>query len=205
MRITNLEESIGTYTAGAGLSVSSNVFSHDSLTGEVTGSGSLTISDDVVEASLTRHRWRFATTQQQLSLLTNTPTGRYDYAYQIPTSPAVLQIITLTVNDYVIPYSRYQNYIYLNGYGSNNEVIMDYIYKVDESYFPAHFRLALEYELASIFAGSVARDSNMIEQFKTLSERQFLVAKNIDSAETTSKVLDTNRFINMRRSTRTDA
>ena len=44
----------------------------------------------------------------------------------------------------------------------------------------------------------------MIEQFKTLSERQFLVAKNIDSTETTSKVLDTNRFINLRRSTRTD-
>ena len=82
---------------------------------------------------------------------------------------------------------------------------MDYIYKVDEAYFPAHFKLALEYELASIFAGSVARDSSMIEQFKTLSERQFLVAKNIDSAETTSKVLDTNRFINLRRSTRTDA
>tara|TARA_R100001082_G_C4334572_1_gene147244 strand:+ start:266 stop:865 length:600 start_codon:yes stop_codon:yes gene_type:complete len=163
------------------------------------------IYDDVVEASLTRHRWRFATTQQQLSLLTNTPTGRYDYAYQMPTNPAVLQIITLTVNDYVIPYSRYQNYIYLNGYGSSNEVIMDYIYKVDEAYFPAHFKLALEYELASIFAGSVARDAAMITQFKELSERQFLVAKNIDSAETTSKVLDTNRFINLRRSTRTDA
>ena len=163
------------------------------------------IYDDVVEASLTRHRWRFATTQQQLSLLTNTPTGRYDYAYQIPTSPAVLQIITLTVNDYVIPYSRYQNYIYLNGYGANNEVIMDYIYKVDEQYFPPHFRLALEYELAALFAGSVARDNGLIEQFKTLSERQFLIARNIDSTETTSKVLDTNRFINARRSTRTDA
>jgi len=163
------------------------------------------IYDDVVEASLTRHRWRFATTQQQLSLLTNTPTGRYDYAYQVPTSPAVLQIITLTVNDYVIPYSRYQNYIYLNGYGSNNEVIMDYIYKVDEQYFPPHFRLALEYELAALFAGSVARDNGLIEQFKTLSERQFLIARNIDSTETTSKVLDTNRFINARRSTRTDA
>jgi len=163
------------------------------------------IYDDVVEASLTRHRWRFATTQQQLSLLTSTPTGRYDYAYQVPTSPAVLQIITLTVNDYVIPYSRYQNYIYLNGYGSNNEVIMDYIYKVDEQYFPPHFRLALEYELAALFAGSVARDNGLIEQFKTLSERQFLIARNIDSTETTSKVLDTNRFINARRSTRTDA
>ena len=162
------------------------------------------IYDDVVEASLTRHRWRFATTQQQLSLLTNTPTGRYDYAYQVPTSPAVLQIITLTVNDYVIPYSRYQNYIYLNGYGSSSKVVMDYIYKVGEEYFPPHFRLALEYELAAIFAGSVARDSKMIEQFKNLSERQFLIAKNIDSAETTSKVLDTNRFTNLRRSTRTD-
>lgn len=163
------------------------------------------IYDDVLEASLTRHRWRFATTQQQLSLLTSAPTGRYDYAYQVPTSPAVLQIITLTVNDYVIPYSRYQNYIYLNGYGSNNEVIMDYIYKVDEQYFPPHFRLALEYELAALFAGSVARDNGLIEQFKTLSERQFLIARNIDSTETTSKVLDTNRFINARRSTRTDA
>ena len=163
------------------------------------------IYDDVVEASLTRCRWRFATTQAELSLLANAPTGRFDYAYQVPTSPAVLQIITLTVNDYVIPYSRYQNYIYLNGYGSNNEVIMDYIYKVDEQYFPPHFRLALEYELAALFAGSVARDNGLIEQFKTLSERQFLIARNIDSTETTSKVLDTNRFINLRRSTRTDA
>jgi hypothetical protein len=162
------------------------------------------IYNDIAEASLTRHRWRFATTQSTLSLLTNTPTGRYDYAYQMPTSPEVLQIISITVNDYVIPYSRYQNYIYVNTYGSTSSLVMDYIYKVDEAYFPPHFRLALEYELASVFAGSVARDSSMIKQFKELSERQFLVAKNIDSAETTSKVLDTTRFINLRRSTRTD-
>jgi len=75
------------------------------------------IYTDICEASLTRHRWRFATTQGSLSLLSTTPTGRYDYAYQIPTSPEVLQIISVTVNDYVIPYSRYQDYIYVNGYG----------------------------------------------------------------------------------------
>jgi len=45
----------------------------------------------------------------------------------------------------------------------------------------------------------------MIKQFKEMAERQMLIAKNIDSSETTTKVLDTNRFINMRRSTRTDA
>tara|TARA_R110002051_G_scaffold100647_1_gene171016 strand:- start:10206 stop:10805 length:600 start_codon:yes stop_codon:yes gene_type:complete len=159
---------------------------------------------DVVEAALTRHRWRFATTQQQISLLSTTPTGRYDYAYQMPTSPEVLQIVSVTVNDLVIAYARYQNYIYVNGYGSSSELIMDYIYKVGEAYFPPHFRLAVEYELAALFAGSVARDSSMIEQFKALAERQYLVAKNIDSTETTSKVIDTSRFIAMRRSTRTD-
>ena len=163
------------------------------------------VYEDITQASLTRHKWRFATNQKTLSLLTNTPVGRYDYAYQVPTNPEVLQINTITVNDYVIPYARYQDYIYVDGYGSANKLIMDYIYRVDEAYFPPHFILALEYELASIFAGSVARDSAMIKQFKELSERQFLIAKNIDSSETTTKVLDTNRFINLRRSTRTDA
>ena len=81
---------------------------------------------------------------------------------------------------------------------------MDYIYKVEEQYFPPHFRLALEYELASVFAGSVARDSAMIKQFKELAERQLLVAKNIDSTETTTKVLSLNRFTSLRTSTRND-
>jgi len=162
------------------------------------------IYEDITKAALTRCRWRFSTTQQTLSLLAEAPTGRYDYGYQIPTDPEVLQINTITVNDIVIPYSRYKDYIYVNGYGSNNTLIMDYIYRVDEGYFPPHFILALEYELASIFAGSVARDSAMIRQFKELAERQFLVAKNIDAQETTTKVLDSNRFINLRRSTRTD-
>lgn len=162
------------------------------------------IYEDITRGALCRHRWKFATTQKQISLLTDVPAGRYDYAYQVPTDPEVLQISTITVNDYVIPYNRYQDYIYLNGYGSANTVIMDYIYRVDESYFPPHFVLALEYELAALFAGSVARDSAMIRQFKELAERQFLISKNIDSSETTVKVLDQNRFTNLRRSTRTD-
>ena len=68
------------------------------------------IYDDVLEAALTRHRWNFATTQKQLSLLARQPAGKFDYAYQMPTDPAVLQIVTITVNDYVIPYDRYRNY-----------------------------------------------------------------------------------------------
>ena len=81
---------------------------------------------------------------------------------------------------------------------------MDYIYRVEEEYFPAHFRLALEYELASLFAGSVARDAGMIREFKAMADRQFLISKNIDASEVTNKKLDTSRYINLRNTTRTN-
>lgn len=160
-----------------------------------------TVYEDILKSSLTRHRWRFATEQQQLSLLTATPTGRYAFAYQLPTNPELLQLITLTVNDLVIPYERYGDKVYLDNYGSSDSVICDYIFKQDESEFPPHFILGLEYQLASLFAGSIARDASMIRQFSEMAERQYLIAKNIDSAEKTNKVLDHSRFINLRKST----
>jgi len=174
-------------------------FADDSTEGLVTNN----IYEEIVEATLTRHRWRFATGQKQLSLLTATPIGRWEYAYQMPTSPLVLQIITVSVSDVVIPYARYEDKIYVDGYGSTSTVIMDYIFRQDESKFPPYFRLALEYKLASIYAGAVARDAGMIKQFDELAERQLLIARNTDSQETTSKQLATNRFAEERRSTRT--
>ena len=161
-----------------------------------------TVYEDILKSALTRHRWRFATEQKQLSLLTAEPTGRYAYAYQLPTSPELLQLITLTVNDIVIPYERYGDKVFLDNYGSTSTVICDYIYRADEGEFPPHFILALEYTLASLFAGSIARDSGMIKQFSDMAERQYLIAKNVDSAERTTRQLDQSRFINLRQSTR---
>lgn len=160
------------------------------------------VYEDILKSSLTRHRWRFATEQKQLSLLSSAPTGRYAYAYQLPTSPELLQLITLTVNDIVIPYERYGDKVFLDNYGSTSTVICDYIYRADEGEFPPYFILALEYTLASLFAGSIARDSGMIKQFAEMAERQYLVAKNVDSSERTTRQLDQSRFINLRQSTR---
>ena len=150
------------------------------------------IYEEIVESSLTRHRWRFATGQKQLSLLADAPVGRYTYAYQMPTNPLVLKISAVTVNDYSIPYDRYEDKIYVNDYGSQSTVIMDYIFRQDESQF----------QLASVFAGSIARDSGMIREFGDRAERQYLIAKNTDSQETTTNKLDTHRYLNLRQSTR---
>lgn len=161
-----------------------------------------TIYEEIIESSLTRHNWRFATGQQQLSLLANSPTGRFEYAYQIPANPECLKILAVTVNDALIQYNRYEDKIYLNGFGSQSTVIMDYIFRQSEDQFPPHFRLAIEYKLASIFGGSVARDAALVREFDQLSERQMLIAKNTDSQETTTKTLSTDRFITERRSSR---
>lgn len=158
--------------------------------------------EEYVESILTRSRWDFATEQQQLSLLADAPTGRYEYAYQMPTSPAVIQIHTVTVNDFPIQYERYGNKIFVNGYGSNSVLVMDYIFRPDESTFPPYFRHALIYKLASAFAGSIARDAALVSQFDTLAERQILIARNTESQESTSNRLNTDKFLTNRWSTR---
>jgi len=160
------------------------------------------IYENITQSILCRHRWRFSTEQQQLSLLASAPTGRYEYAYQLPTSPDLLQLNTITVADIPIEYARYGDKIFVNGYDSQSALIADYIFRQDESEFPAYFKLGLEYTLASIFAGSVARDAAMIQQFSTLAERQILIAKNTDSQEVTNKKLSTKRFITNRLTTR---
>lgn len=160
------------------------------------------IYENITQSILCRHRWKFATEQQQLSLLADAPTGRWEYAYQLPTSPDLLQLNTITVADVPIEYARYGDKVFVNGYDSNTSVIADYIFRQDESEFPAYFKLGLEYTLASIFAGSVARDAAMIKQFSDEAERQILIAKNTDSQEVTNKRLSTKRFIKNRLTTR---
>ncbi len=86
-------------------------------------------------------------------------------------------------------------------FGSTNILIADYIFRQDEADFPEYFKLALQYKLAAIFAGSVARDAQMIQQFETLGENQMRIAKNIDSQEVSNSVLNTKRFIQDRLTT----
>jgi len=103
---------------------------------------------------------------KQLSLLADAPTSRYEYAYQMPTDPAVITIMTVTNNDHPIPYSRYGDKIYLNGYGSESKIYMDYVFRQDESLFPTYFRLALAYRLASVFGAAIGRDADILQSYE---------------------------------------
>jgi len=61
--------------------------------------------EDTVRATLSTARWRFATEQAQISQLSDTPTGRFDIAHQLPSNLLVLHGVT--INDRLINYIQH--------------------------------------------------------------------------------------------------
>ena len=98
--------------------------------------------EDILRTSLVNARWRFATNQAVLNLLSEAPTGRYDKAYQLPSDN--LMVHSVTVNDNLIDYQLYGNKVFADTTDSD-EVIVDYTFRADESTFPAYFTLAVTY------------------------------------------------------------
>ena len=153
--------------------------------------------EDIVRSALVNTRWRFATNQTQLNLLTDAPTGRYDNAYQLPTDS--LMVHALTVNDNVIAYQLYGDMAYADTADSDT-VICDYTFRASEQNFPPHFNIAVIYSLANVFAVSVARDASLGEQMAVLANNAMLKARSVDSQQQTTRTLTQTRFLTERRS-----
>ena len=155
--------------------------------------------EDTLRALLTQTRWRFSTQQVQLSRLENTPHGRWDAGYQIPAD--CIMIHAVTVNDNLVKYERYGDKIYCN-LDSTATVIMDYTFRQEEDQFPPYFTLGVEYQLASLFGAAIARSAQLVGAFEQKHQIQMRTARNLDSQERTNKVLETTRYANYRKSSR---
>lgn len=153
--------------------------------------------EDVARASLLNSRWRFAVEQSFLNRLTDTPIGRYDAAYQLPSN--LLMVHAITENGQVIKYDRYGDKVFCNA-SEGAEIVCDYTYRADEVEWPAYFTLAVEYHMASIFATSIARDTSMANLFEQKAVNHMARARALDSQQQTTRKLQTSRFITMRRS-----
>jgi hypothetical protein len=146
--------------------------------------------EDTVRATLATARWRFATEQAVLNQLTDTPTGRFDIAHQLPSDLLILHAVT--INDRLIEYTVYGDKVFSDS-TTNDTLIADYTFRAEEVNFPSYFSLALQYSLASIFATSIARDDRLMQIMETK-------ARNLDSQQQTTRKLSTSRFITDRRS-----
>ena len=153
--------------------------------------------EDVARSSLVNTRWRFATNQAVLNKLSDAPTGRYDSAYQIPSDSLMLHAVT--VNDHPILYQSYGDKIFCDA-GSNDSLILDYTFRVDEEFWPSYFIIAVEYALASVFAVALARDASLSQLMEQKGLMAMAKARGLDSQQQTNRTLNTSRFITQRRS-----
>ena len=151
--------------------------------------------EDVARAALVNSRFRFATNQEKLPLLTSVPTGRFDVAHQLPTD--LLMLHAVTVNDNPIEYSVYGDKVFSDS-ATTDELIADYTFRANEKTWPSYFTLAVEYSLAIIFATSIARDSSLATLMQTQAERMMAKARNLDSQQQTTRKLTSSRFITSR-------
>ena len=153
------------------------------------------VYEDVARAALVNSRFRFATNQEKLPLLSSVPTGRFDVAHQLPTD--LLMLHAVTVNDNPIEYSVYGDKVFSDS-ATTDELIADYTFRANEKTWPSYFTLAVEYSLAIIFATSIARDSSLATLMQTQAERMMAKARNLDSQQQTTRKLTSSRFITSR-------
>lgn len=152
--------------------------------------------EDVIRASLSSARWRFATEQAVLNQLSDVPTGRFAIAHQLPSDTIIVH--TITVNDNLIDFTVYGDKVF-SQQTSSDSLIADYTFRANENTFPSYFTLAVEYSLASIFATSIARDDRLMNMIETKAQQLMAKAKNLDAQQQTTRRLSTRRFITDRR------
>ena len=152
--------------------------------------------EDVARASLLNTRWRFSTDQAVLNRLSDAPTGRFDAAYQLPSGWLMTHVVT--INDTPIEYQTYGDKLFCNE-SANSELVLDYTYRANEQGWPSYFTIAVEYELASVFAVSLARDQSLAQLMAQQAATSMMRARNLDAQQQTTRKLSTSRFITNRR------
>ena len=151
-----------------------------------------------LENLITRCRWRFASKQSQLSKNTTNPDARYESSYALPNDALVIH--TVTVADDVIKYDRYGQNLFTDT-TSSDIVIADYTFQPSESDFPPYFKQTLVFELASLFAGAIARNDQLSELYHKRSIAQLAIAKGLDAQAQTTRRMEVERFRNTRNHT----
>jgi len=153
------------------------------------------VYDEIVESELAGYPWRFAMAQRELDRLEATPTAEWTAGYQIPSD--ILLVRNVRENGEIIKYDRYDDNIYCDA-ATTSTVVLDGIYKAAESDWPAYFRLAVEYRLASALASGVTMKADLAAMYDEKAEIQLKKARNVDSGAQTSRKLKMNRLVNAR-------
>lgn len=139
--------------------------------------------DHVVRRALAAHGWRFATKQVQLQLSSETPVGRYAYAYTLPAD--MVRLGTVADNTYFDPLmTAYETirlgnaHVLLTDYST---VYIEYVYEfADVGYWPPQFVDLVSAMLALAMVPSLK--TSRMDMDKIVNQR-LASARSIDSLQ----------------------
>ena len=155
--------------------------------------------NETVEAILTSKPWTFAVKQFDISAnhSATDPLILWDAKYQIPTDEKALSIVSVYVDDVGAEFDRFEDSIYLDA-TEDNTVVVKLLYKVDEAYWPAYFKVAVIYAMAEVLAISVARKEDLIAAISRKAGMTLADAKLRDSQGRTPQKVNLRRDRNRR-------
>jgi len=155
------------------------------------------IYQDVVKAALSTYPWRFAMDQYELQMLSDAPSDIWSYAYQLPEN--LVLPVTVTQLGIVQDYDRYGSKVFTNSDNSVNPVVLSYIFLADESLWLPHFRMAVVYDLASLFGVAVAGREDLASQYAQRAEKAYAIARSQEGQSQTNTNITTTQLVRVRR------
>jgi hypothetical protein len=149
-----------------------------------------TLYEPTVEAALTSGAWHWAKITKQLTRDATAPVNlRWAASYIVPVSPPVLLVKTVTLDDNVIPFDRYENRIHCDANGDDDTVYMEYMWRVAEADWPPDFTEYITFRLASVIAVPITGKPEIMNAMLQQADQLFLKAgHNTAAGRTTQKV-----------------
>ncbi len=135
----------------------------------------------VRDSLLSSYPWSFAIAQKRLGRLDLTPVADFKYAFQLPSD--FLRIISAGSGSKGrgAEYRVYENKIYTD----NEELIITYIYRVNENIFPTFFSEALVAALAAEFCLPLTESTSRAEFLQKKAEDVLKQARLTDAQQGT--------------------
>lgn len=154
----------------------------------------------LVEAELSLYKWKFATrsldiTSNRLSEDAMPEGARWNNAYQMP--PDFVSVDTVLVNDKPIEYDR-QGLMILTKDTQNDNIIIVYRYRADESTWYPYFKLLVIYRLATMLSFSIARKDDIAASMKGLADEHWRKSKTEDAQGQTNKKVNLSKLTRAR-------
>lgn len=138
---------------------------------------------------LSKAPWRFATKKATLSLLVTDPLNEWSSQFQMPSD--CLRVMRVFPDQ---DYDIYGDKIF----AKTDQLDVDYVYKVDETYLPAYFVRLLVLELAVRLCMSITANASLKAQLNQEKVYQFAAALSADAQQQPNRRIISRPFLDVR-------